>query len=70
MNNIKDMIKDGKTVKFIKYHQKQLWYQTECGFKFPVDVSDTGDGVFLANDKAIFFMRYIRKYIAEIAQNN
>lgn len=61
MNTIKDMVKDGKKVKFIQYKHGQLWYETECGFRFPVDISDTGDGAFLAEDKAMLFMRYIRK---------
>ena len=27
-------------------------------------ISDCGDGTFLAEDKAILFMRYIRKHVA------
>jgi hypothetical protein len=63
MNSVKDMIKDGKKVRFIQYKHNQLWYETECGFRFPVDTSDTGDGTFLAEDKAILFMRYINKAV-------
>ena len=61
MKNIKDMVKDGKKVRFVQYKHNQLWYETEDGFRFPVDISDTGDGTFYAEDKAILFMRYIRK---------
>lgn len=61
--NVKDMVKDGKKVFFVHFNHGQLWYKTECGFHFPVDVSDTGDAKFLAEDKAIMFMRYIRKGI-------
>ena len=64
--NIKDMVSNGKKVTFVRYKQKELWYVTECGFEFPVPVDDTGDGVFLAVDKAMMFMRYIRKHIANI----
>ena len=60
--NIKDMIKD-KTVKFIFYKDLSLWYVTECGFEFPVPIEDTGTATFLPKDKAILFMRYIRKHI-------
>lgn len=60
--NIKDMIKD-KKVKFVEYRRGELIYITECGFKFPVPIDDTGDGVFLPEDKAIIFMRYIRKAV-------
>lgn len=63
MNNIKEMVKPGKKVKFQFYKQNELWYVTDCGFEFPVPTYDTGDGVFLAEDKAMLFMRYIRKHI-------
>lgn len=64
--NIKDMVKDNKKVKFKFYRAGELYYTTECGFDFPIPISDTGDGVFLAEDKAILFMRYIRKHIDNI----
>ena len=66
--NVKDMVKDGKKVKFLHYRQKELWYETETGFKFPVPIEDTGDGIFLAEDKAMLFMRYINKQIKLIAE--
>jgi hypothetical protein len=65
-NNIKDMVKDGKKVSFIYYKSGELWYVTECGFEFPVPTSDAGDATFLNEDKAMLFMRYIRKHIATI----
>lgn len=61
--NLKDMVSGGKKVTFVFYKQKELWYTTECGFEFPVPIDDTGDGTFLAEDKALLFMRYIRKHI-------
>jgi len=63
MYNLKDMVKDQKKVHFSFYRENELWYKTECGFEFPVPISDIGSAVFLAEDKAILFMRYIRKYI-------
>ncbi len=71
--NIKEMITN-KKVFFVKYQQKELIYKTECGFEFPIPLSDTGDAAFLSEDKAIFFMRWIRLHIntieqARIAQN-
>ena len=56
---IKELIK-GK-VKFDFYRGGELFYTTENGFQFRVPISDTGDGIFLAEDKGIYFMRYIRK---------
>ncbi len=64
-SNIKEMIKD-KQVTFVRYRKGELIYVTECGFEFPVPIEDTGDGIFLAKDKAIIFMRYIRKQIEQV----
>jgi hypothetical protein len=61
--SIKDMVKDNQKVTFKFYRDGQLWYDTECGFEFPVPVSDAGTATFLVQDRAILFMRYIRKYI-------
>lgn len=71
MTDIKQLIV-GK-VNFEYYYDGQLWYRTEAGnFLFPVPVSDIGTAKFLAQDKAMLFMRYIRKWIKTIEdeQNN
>ena len=62
--DIKEMVSGNKKVKFVFYKLNQLWYETEDGFRFPVPIDDTGDGVFKAEDKALIFMRYIRKHVA------
>lgn len=67
--NIKDMVSDGKRVVFTHYFDGNLWYKTENGFAFPVPVSDAGNATFLAEDKAMLFMRYIRKHIATVTNN-
>lgn len=64
--NVKDMVKDGKKVRFARFRKGELIYTTECGFEFPVPTDDAGDGIFLAEDKAMLFMRYIRKHIENI----
>ena len=66
MYDIKEMVKGGKKVRFSFYRNGELFYKTECGFEFPVPIHDIGNATFLAEDKAILFMRYIRKYIADI----
>lgn len=63
--NLIDMIKD-KVVHFDYYRDGELWYKTECGFSFPVPIDDTGTGIFLSQDKAILFMRYMRKHIDKL----
>jgi hypothetical protein len=60
---IKQMVENNQKVRFQFYRDGQLWYVTECGFEFPVPISEAGTATFLAEDKAILFMRYIRKYM-------
>jgi len=62
MKSVKEMIKD-KKVTFSFYRDNVLWYKTECGFEFPVPCGDTGTGTFKNEDKAIIFMRWIRKHV-------
>lgn len=66
--SIKEMVKNGKVVRFERYAKGALWYVTEDGFEFPVPISDTGDGTFKNEDKAMLFMRWIRAHLALIAQ--
>lgn len=66
MKDIKTMVGIGRKVHFQYYRQKELWYVTDCGFQFPVPIEDVGDGVFKNEDKAILFMRYIRKHLDHI----
>lgn len=66
--NVKDMVKDGKRVRFVCYRAQTLYYSTECGFEFPVPIEDIGDATFLAEDKALLFMRYIRKHLETVAE--
>lgn len=68
MMNIKDMVKDGKRVRFSFYRAQMLYYTTECGFEFPVPIEDIGDATFLTEDKALLFMRYIRKHLETVAE--
>jgi hypothetical protein len=55
-------VKDNKEVHFEYYRDGNLWYKTESGFSFPVPVDDIGNATFKAVDKALLFMRYIRKH--------
>ena len=64
--NVKDMVSNGKKVTFVMYRKGELWYKTECGFDFPVPITDTGDAVFMDTDKALLFMRWINKQIKAI----
>lgn len=68
MFNLKTMLKN-KTVTFVRYRKGELIYKTECGFEFPVPISDTGDATFKHTDKAMTFMRWVRKQI-DVVENN
>lgn len=55
-------------VKFVFFRDNALFYACDDGWEFPVPVSDTGNTqgdcpTFLAEDKGIVFMRWIRKAI-------
>lgn len=63
------MVRDNKKVKFLYYQQGELWYETETGFKFPVPINDTQDGKFPAEDKALLYMRYIKRHIKMIEES-
>jgi len=56
--DIKDIVKDN-TVRFAKYRQGIAYYTVR------VPLSDIGDATLLAADKAMVFMRYIRKAIED-----
>jgi hypothetical protein len=60
---IREMVQNNQKVAFRFYRDGQLWYATECGFEFPVPISEAGTATFLAEDRAILFMRYIRRYM-------
>jgi hypothetical protein len=72
---IKDIIKDN-IVRFNRLRKGTAYYtivvevQEEVGlviatYEFPVPLSDIGDATLEKEDKAIMFMRYIRKAIEE-----
>lgn len=66
--NIKEMVRDNKQVTFDHYRDGELFYTTECGFMFPVPINDLGNATLLKHDKALLFMRYIRKQISLLEQ--
>ena len=61
-----EMVKN-KRVFFMYYRAPELWYKTSDGFEFPVPLEDTGTAVFLAEDRAIIFMRWINRHMKNIA---
>jgi hypothetical protein len=68
MTSIKDMVSGDKQVTFVRYRDSELWYVTEDSFEFPVPVADIGNATFLARDKALLLMRYMRKHLQMVEQ--
>lgn len=63
MKSLKELVKDTR-VRFTFYRKGELWYEVVGQqFEFPVSIEDTGDACFCAEDKALLFMRYIRKHL-------
>jgi hypothetical protein len=67
--DIKEIVRDN-TVQFVRYRQGYAYYTVRVpskgsDYSFPVPISDIGDATLLATDKAMVFMRYIRKAIEE-----
>lgn len=60
--DIKEAVSEGRRVKFQYYKNKELWYSTESGETFPVPIEDIGEATFFHTDKAVLFMRYMRKW--------
>lgn len=65
---IKELVQ-GNFVHFQEYRKGNLWYclEDDPSFVFPVPIDDIGDGVFKKVDRAILFMRYIRKHLENLA---
>lgn len=68
---------EGNHVFFQYYRDGSLWYVFRYSednpariteFLFPVPISDTGTATFNAMDKAIIFMRWIRKHADAIKE--
>jgi len=68
MRTVKEMVNNNQKVRFRFYRDGNLWYETECGFSFPVPIAEAGTATFLAEDRAMLFMRYIRKQHANVEE--
>ena len=63
--NIKDVVKDNK-VYFLFYRQQHMYYGVDVRgeqLMFPVPLEDVQEATLNAEEKAITYMRYIRRAI-------
>lgn len=59
---LKELVKEN--VEFVQYRKGELVYSTtHTGFVFVVPVSGCGDAEFKAQDRGVFFRRWIRKQL-------
>jgi hypothetical protein len=65
MFDVKSHVKDRK-VRFVRAHAGSLWYVTELGFEFPVPFEEMGTATFAAEEKAMLFMRYVRRHAKNV----
>lgn len=66
MRRVLDMVKDDQEVTFVRLFGDEMWYVTDSGFEFPVPLGDTVGATFMAKDRAIFFVRWIRHHVEMI----
>ena len=59
--SLNELIRE-QNVYFQYFQGSELVYKTGNGFEFPVPLNDVGTGMFKAEDKAIFYMRWIKKH--------
>ena len=66
--NIKDIVKDN-TVRFVRYRRGIAYYgvnvPADGAYVFPVPLEDIGDATLELEDRAIMFMRYIKRAISD-----
>lgn len=68
---ILELAKSPYMVRFTHYQDRKLWYALEWRrddeppevFKFPVPNHDADGATFLAEDKPMFFMRWMKKHL-------
>jgi hypothetical protein len=67
---IKEHVKQGQMVHFEYFRDEGFWYRTDKGLLFPISLKEASSGraTFLAHDKAIYFMRWIKRYVAACKQ--
>jgi len=61
-----NVVKNNNTVKFEYYSDGALWYSIRDSnneYTFPIPIEEAKGGLFKRKDKALYFMRFIRKAV-------
>ena len=69
---LKEHVNRGQKVNFQYFRDDEFWYKTDKGLLFPIALKEVqaGKATFLNEDKALYFMRWIRKYITKCKEEN
>jgi hypothetical protein len=75
-SQLTEMVREGNTADFEHYHDGNLWFRVmwTAGdlsfqqFTFPVPISDVGSATVNRSEKAMLLMRYIRKHLKTIEE--
>lgn len=65
MKTVAEIIKESKTSSFQYYREGNFYYKTDAGYEFVIPLDDISGATLNAEEKTIFFMRWIRKQLAE-----
>ena len=67
---IKEHVNEGQMVHFEYFRDEAFWYRTDKGLLFPIHMKEAlaGKATFLVHDKAIYYMRWIRRYVTSCRQ--
>lgn len=68
--DVKRAVSDNRLVYFSHYRDGELWYETAFGEIFPVPIDDVGNAVLTKEDKALLFMRYMRRWNSAVNDEN
>ena len=63
MSKTSEIVKESKLSKFNRYRDGEFIYQTDTGFPFSIPMRDVDGATLLAEDKTLFFMRWIRAQV-------
>lgn len=58
-----EIVKGSKVSKFVLFREGHFHYRTDSGYDFTVPLDDIDKASMLAEDKTIYFMRWIRKQV-------
>lgn len=58
-----EIVKNSKVSNFVFFREGNFYYRTDTGFDFIIPLKDIDKASILAQDKTIYFMRWIRKQV-------